>query len=192
MERTIHKAVQYVFAFMTLIFLSYCAQPGSGEGSSSGAADTLLSRKISFPKSLSLLESGRFRTLDSVRVEWKGRKKIISLVDGTCPSCIMHQLNAMDSAFTRILLEHDCVLIFILNVSKADSGYFMLNVQQAIKAKGIVLRDDSYAFETQNKLLTEDMNLRTFMTDRENRIIQYGNPLMNPGLLARYQENLKE
>jgi|GEM_PF-762702 len=187
----IHKAVYHGFIFVALILLCCCGHKNKKKDGFD-VADTLLSKTISFPDRLSLLENRRFYSLDSVSTVLRGKKKIISIVDGNCMSCIIHQLNAMDSTFHRILSGHDCALIFILNVNKADSAYFMLNLQPAIKTTGMVLWDDNYAFETQNKLLTENVNLRTFLTNRENRIIQYGNPLMNPGLISRYQENLKK
>lgn len=182
------KAVYLEFAFIVLVILSSCNYKDK-KNSDFDTADTLLTKTILFPDKLSLLKGNQFQKIDSLRGVIKHKKKVISIVDGTCMSCIISQLNVMDSTFNSILSD-DSALIFILNVSKADSAYFMLNLQPAIKATGVILWDDNYNFERHNNLFTTDSNLRTFMTNREDKIIQYGNPVMNPDLISKYQEKV--
>jgi hypothetical protein len=66
----------------------------------------------------------------------------------------------------------------------------MHNIQPLINADGIVLWDDNYHFESQNKLFTQYRNLRTFMVNSNNKIIQYGNPIIHPEVLSQYKEKL--
>jgi hypothetical protein len=68
----------------------------------------------------------------------------------------------------------------------------MRNFQSYIKATGAVLWDNNFNFERENKLFTPDQSLRTFMVDKDNRIIIYGNPLMDPKLLAAYKEKIEQ
>lgn len=153
--------------------------------------DTLLTKTIFFPGSLKKLEGDHFKEIDSFRFEIEEKNKIVSIVDGVCMKCVIEQLNIIDSTFNSILPDDSGVMIFILNVSKADSAYFMLNLRPAIKAKGVILWDNNYDFERQNHLFTSNSNLRTFMTDGENKIIQYGNPVMHPDVISKYQEKLE-
>nr|MDA3779167.1 hypothetical protein [Bacteroidales bacterium] len=135
------------------------------------------------------LEGTRLFKTDSLIAEIEGKTKIISIIDGNCMKCIINELNKIDSTFNSILNDDD-LLIFILNVNKYDSVFFMRNLQPAIKATGIILWDNSYNFEQQNNLLTYDKNLRTFMINRKNKIIQYGNPVMNPDVIFEYKKKL--
>ncbi|MDA3780053.1 MAG: hypothetical protein PF487_07550, partial [Bacteroidales bacterium] len=82
-------------------------------------------------------------------------------------------------------------LIFILNVNKDDSAFFMQNFRSAIKTSGIILWDNNYNFERENELFSSNINLRTFMLNSENKIIQYGNPIINPDVIFEYREKLK-
>ncbi|TAJ11014.1 hypothetical protein DMA11_18430 [Marinilabiliaceae bacterium JC017] len=68
----------------------------------------------------------------------------------------------------------------------------MFHFEPIIRASGVVLWDDSYNFERHNALLTPDRNLRTFMVDKSNRIVQYGNPILNPEVLNEYKKKILE
>lgn len=154
-------------------------------------SDTLLTKTISFPKSLIQLDGTKFQDIDSFITQNEGKTKIISIIDGTCMKCIINQMNEIDSTFGSILLDSDNIMLFILNVSKQDSTFFMRNLQPAINAKGIVLWDNNYNFERYNNLLTTNINLRTFMVDKHNKIVQYGNPLMHPEVIYEYMAKLE-
>ncbi len=153
-------------------------------------SDTLLTKTISFPTSLLILKGSQFQKIDSLLFRIKDKTKIISIIDGSCPKCIINQLNNIDSTFNRILPEDD-YMVFILNVSKADSVFFMRNLQPIIKATGVILWDNNFNFERQNNLFTRNSNLRTFMVNKENKIIQYGNPVLIPDVIFEYEKKLK-
>ena len=89
-------------------------------------------------------------------------------------------------------MQDDDLLVFILNVKQEDLDYFMQNLQPLIIASGTILWDSNYFFERQNNLLTTDRNLRTFMINDENMIIQYGNPIMNPEVTFKYKKLLSK
>ncbi|MFA8434097.1 MAG: hypothetical protein ACEPOZ_06230 [Marinifilaceae bacterium] len=179
------------YALLVLIVLFTFASCNFRNGhNNNGLADTLLTKTIFFPEKLLELDGVQFQGVDSFVSESTGKAKIISIIDGTCMKCIIHQLNRMDSIFNRIK-GNDVALVFVLNVNKADSSYFMRNLQPAINATGILLWDNAYNFELRNKLLTSDAYLRTFLVNEKNRIIQYGNPIMNPVILTEYEEKMK-
>lgn len=150
--------------------------------------DTLLAKTITFPKQLLHLKGDHFYGIDSLLGSIEGKSKVVSIVDGTCPACIDGQLNRIDSIFRQFKPNHDVQLVFILNVSSLDSAYFMRNFQSFIKSTGAVLWDNNYHFETVNQLFAPDQYLRTFMVNGNNRIVLYGNPLMNPKLLDEYKK----
>lgn len=112
--------------------------------------------------------------------------KIISIIVGTCPKCITSQLNYNDSIFSTLLDNNKAHLAFILNVPTADSAYFMKHYHTYIDANSTILWDNNYNFERANKLFTADENLRTFMTNRRNKIVVYGNPLFYPRVIDKY------
>jgi len=153
--------------------------------------DTLLTKEISFPPSLRRMQGGTFTDIASLEHDIQGKNKIVQIVDGSCMKCIINQLNKVDSTFANIMSDDDR-MIFVLNVSKFDSINFMLNLQPAITARGILLWDNNYNFEKANRLFTADDNLRTFLTNRNNRIVQYGNPLFHSDLLSEYQHRLAQ
>jgi len=150
-------------------------------------SDTFLSKQIVFPKSLVKLDGLQGCKIDSVLGEIENTIKIISIVDGACPKCITNQLNYTDSLFSSIIENEDVRLIFILNVFSEDSVYFMRYTQPYISAKGIIFWDNNYNFEQENKLFSPDENLRTFMIDKDNKIVVYGNPVLNKDIIVKYK-----
>lgn len=153
--------------------------------------DTLLSKTISFPEKFPILGVTLPYIHDSIMHEILQSKKIISVIDGTCMACITDQLNALDSLFSTIIEDKNCKVIFVMNLKKVDSVYFMLNLKPAIRAKGVIFLDDEYLFERSNKILTSHSHLRTFMTDIEGKIELYGNPLEDTELIVLYKNKLK-
>ncbi|MGE0077540.1 MAG: hypothetical protein AB7S48_06745 [Bacteroidales bacterium] len=163
---------------------------GKIDGSKTNA-DSLLTKTITFPSNLTQLNGTSFQSIDSFLFNNDSKTKIVSIIDGTCAKCIINQMNKIDSTFGSILLDSDNIMVFILNVSQHDSAYFMRNLQPIINANGIILWDNNYNFERYNKLLTTDINLRTFMVNKENKIVQYGNPLMHPDAIWEYKAKLE-
>ena len=175
--------------FVVIVIFTSCKYQDSNNNNIT--TDTLLAKTIIFPNSLLKLNGTQSQKIDSFLFEIEDKTKIISIIDGNCMKCILNQLNKIDSTFNSIMLGDDNLVIFILNVSKEDSVYFMRHLQPAIKATGIILWDNDFNFERQNHLFTPKVNLRTFMINNENKIIQYGNPIMNPDVIFEYQEKLE-
>jgi len=167
-----------------LIILSSCNNEVRNNNETE-TTDTLLKKTITFPSNLLFLENNKFKNINVVKQKINNKKKIISIVDGNCRKCIVNQLNQTDSLFNNILNSNP--LIFILNVNKKDSAYFMNNLYPEINAKEIFLWDNNYNFERENQLFTKDIYLRTFMVNDTNKIIHYGNPLFEPDLLKEYK-----
>ena len=179
------------FILIISVFMSMGACSNREKKNGNNSADSLLTKTISFPKTLLQLDENKIKKIDSFNAATKGKRKIISIIDGNCSKCIINQLNNIDSIFNKLIInKNSSELIFILNVQSKDSAYFMQNLRPLIDARGIILWDNNYNFERKNKLFTKNYNLRTFMTNPKNRIIQYGNPLMNPELIYEYKEKL--
>ncbi len=153
-------------------------------------SDTLLLKNISFPKELFILEKTKLKKPDSLIQIIDKKKKIVSIIDGNCVKCVVMQLNKLDSIFNSILTVNNEIYITILNVPNQDSAYFMQNIQPFIKAKGIILWDNNYHFESRNKLFTPHINLRTFMINSDNRVVLFGNPLIHSDILHEYKKKL--
>jgi hypothetical protein len=154
-------------------------------------SDTLLTKTITFPHELYELDKNQFLKIDSFKNDSKNKAKIISIVDGNCMKCIINQLNKVDDLFNSIM-NKEAMLVFVLNVSKEDSAFFMRHIRPAIETTGVILWDNNYHFERQNQLFTKNLNLRTFMINKQNKIIQYGNPIMNPYIIKAYKEKLNK
>lgn len=150
----------------------------------------ILSSTITIPNSLKLLKNGLFAPIDSLCDALVGKNKIYSIIDGTCMSCIIGRLNRIDSLFATLIDDSDNQMIFVLNVNPSDSLYFMRYLEPSIKAEGVVLWDNSYAFETANQLLTPDPDRRTFMVNGSDSIVVVGNPLSNPQLTDAYRASM--
>lgn len=185
-----NNGLYFLLVFVVTIIFTSCNYQNSNNNKSD--TDTLLTKKIIFPNSLLKLDGTQFHKIDTFITEIKDKTKIISIIDGNCIKCIINQLNKIDSTFNNILYDSDNILIFVLNVNTEDSVYFMRNMQPAINASGAILWDNNYNFERENKLFTPDVNLRTFMINSENKIVQYGNPIMHPEVIFEYQEKLEK
>lgn len=184
-----NASLYFILIFVGVVILTSCKHQSSNN--KTNTEDTLLTKTIVFPENLLKLEGAEFLDIDSFISEVENKTKIFSIIDGNCPKCIVKLLNRTDSLFNDIIIDDEIVMIFILNVSKKDSAFFMRNLQPEINAVGNLLWDNNYNFERLNKLFTPDMNLRTFMVNSENKIIQYGNPVMHPNVIYEYQEKLE-
>lgn len=182
------KILYFSICVVLIIFPTACKHYSSNNNNN--ISDTLLTKTISFPNCLLKLNDTKFSKIDSFINTIKGKAKIVSIVDGNCMKCIINQLNYIDSLFNNILNDSDNLLIFVLNVSSSDSAYFMRNLEPAIKVKGTILWDNNYNFEKENKLFSPDENLRTFMVNKENKIVMYGNPVFNPDIIYEYKKYL--
>ncbi len=161
------------------------------EGKQNSPSNLKIGRSaVQFNVGLRLLSNGMLVSVDSVLSTYKGKKKIVSIVDGICMKCVINDLNQADEVFQQITASKK--VIYILNVTSADSAYFIANLEPLIKVKGHILWDDSYSFENTNGLLSSDKNLRTFLLDEQNNIKLIGNPLYNPDLVERYKEAFEE
>ncbi len=182
MKKELVRFLQFSF----VLFLSVSCTPREK------VQDEWIGKKIIFPKTLLQLKDGRCCSLATFTQKLKGKKKIITIIDANCRKCIIGQLNKIDSLFIPLQESKKTEMIFVLNINSADSLYFMTNMYPAIKAKGILLWDNGYHFETENAIFTEKITKRTFLLDENNKIIQVGNPLFEPELLTAYKKLLEE
>ncbi|TAJ04847.1 hypothetical protein DMA11_23790 [Marinilabiliaceae bacterium JC017] len=178
-----------LFVFLGLIILSSC-QYKSAKIDQGNRVDTLLSKKIRLPAELLELQGERFLKIDTFVNEIKGKNMMILIVDGTCIKCVINHLNVLDSIFHSIIPNTECQVVFVLNVSQRDSAFFMNDLRPEIRASGKLLWDSHYYFELYNALLTPDKNLRTFMTNKDGKIVYYGNPIIDPSVIHGYKRAL--
>lgn len=183
------KSVLFVIILFILpVYFSSCKKPYKNNITKE---DTLYSKIISIPNNLYLFEGNNLKNADSIIKVIKDKIKVISIVDGNCIKCVIDQINRVDSIFKKIL-PYDAYMVFILNVKREDSAYFIYNYSPEINVSGVILWDNNYNFERYNRLFTPDIHKRTFMVDKNNRIIEYGNPAINSKIIYRYLEKLKD
>lgn len=149
--------------------------------------DEWVGKQIYFPGTLYELKDKNCYPLEAFKEKTVNKKKVVSIIDATCKKCIIYQLNRIDSLFTTLLNENTA-MVFVLNINKADSAYFISNLYPDIKANGLLLWDNAYHFETDNDIFTEKASRRTFLLDENNVILQVGNPLFEPQLLDSYKK----
>lgn len=178
-------------AVLILIISCRNKQNNTTDGSAN-LTDSLLSKTISFPRGLRILGIKQSHLYDSIMKRLRDQNKMISIIDATCMTCIIDQVNALDSVFNHAIFKEGTRMIFILNLKKTDSVYFALNLQPAIRATGLLFLDQNYDFEKTNGMLTSNRYLRTFMTNSDGRIVQYGDPLTDSTLILAYKSRLRE
>lgn len=144
-----------------------------------------IGKKIIFPDKLKLLEDSIFYPVNTFVNANRNKRKIISIVDGSCSKCILGQLNKIDSVLSLLIKgDTNTVATLVLNVDSQDSASFMIALYPLIKAKNPILWDGNFSFESENDIFTQFPEQRTFMTDDNSHIVLIGNPL--------YSEEVKE
>lgn len=181
-----------LFTALLIIFCYACCLISCKDFKKSTGGNKMLVKKIAFPKDLLVLRNDTLSNCDSILDSSVGVPKIISIVDANCVKCIVNHMNALDSVFQEIVSNRNAKMYFILNVNDGDSAYFMRNLSSYINTKFPVLWDNNYNFERCNNLFTPDRNLRTFLTNDQDQIIQYGNPILDPGVIDLYKDKLLE
>ena len=140
-------------------------------------------KKVEFPDKLMILEESGLVTSALKITEFESKNTIVSIVDGSCMSCVINQLNHVDSVLTNVFSKDQVKIYFVLNVPSGDSSYFMINLRPAIDVQSTILWDSDYTFERTNDLITSDLNRRTFLLNSEMKIVEYGNPVWKPGIV---------
>lgn len=152
--------------------------------------DPWLSKEIEFPPALLQLVGERIFDIDTTSSLFDSRPKVVSIIDATCSKCILTQMNRLDSIFAELLDAGDRV--FVLNVPREDSAYFMYHFQPLINIGGHIIWDSNYYFESANEIFSSNPHRRIFLIDYQNRIVQMGNPLMNKEVMKEYQKSIEQ
>ncbi|QLH34206.1 MAG: hypothetical protein HWD62_19010 [Cyclobacteriaceae bacterium] len=155
---TIKKILNYFLLSILIPLALSCDVISKRKENSTFSTDEWIGKKIQFPKELMLLENTTLVPIDNFEKQHLNSSKIISIVDVTCSSCILGQLNRTDSLF-QTLLDQDSDIIFILNVNKADSASFMVSLQPLINVKGYILWDSNFHFETLNDVFLSVLSI---------------------------------
>ena len=66
----------------------------------------------------------------------------------------------------------------------------MVALHPLIKAKALFLWDNNYRFENVNDIITPNLSNRTFMVNRNNKIILIGSPLFYPNIIGDYKRKI--
>lgn len=155
-------------------------------------ATNWIGKKIYFSEELKLLEDRNLYSLDCFKEISVSKNKIISIIDASCSKCILGQLNKIDSLFAGIVNgDSNTELVFVLNVDDNDFKSFMVALYPLIISNAPILCDNYFRFETENDILTPNLSERTFLINRENKIILVGNPLFYPDIIEEYKKKIK-
>lgn len=176
-----------VIAATALAVSVACNRLSSADSRKMNAADSMYTKEIHFPNTLAVLEDEQISSLSGFSQFNQGKKKLISIIDVTCASCILSELNPLDSLFWREFDHTSIEMIFVLNIPRRDSIYFSLNFRKNINARSLLVWDSNFDFERANNLFSPYRDLRTFMIDEKNRLIVFGNPLYDRNLLDEYK-----
>jgi len=106
-----------LLGLVVLLCLSSCRY-NTAVNESKNSADSLLLKTIHFPNSLVELKGNEFGKIDSFISSVDNKNKLISIVDGSCMSCVINHLNVLDSVFNSIVSGRDYVFkkhIFTMN-----------------------------------------------------------------------------
>lgn len=136
-------------------------------------------KKIIFPESLK-------QNKNSVSIFDLKRNKIVSYLDGNCPSCLYEliQWDSLKNDFDSIQLMNSIVFIIYTEDQK--------NLHYYIESNNICFsffEDDSNAFYSTNKI-PKNRLFHTFLLDEENKVKLIGNPLYNKRLMGIYRKEL--
>lgn len=183
---TIKSTLSYCLV-AALISLTLSCQNSKTKEDTKSSNISWIGKKIQFPKELMILDGIDLFPFEKIEKQYANTSKVISIVDATCSSCILGQLNRTDSLFQTVV-DRDENIIFILNVNKNDSASFMVSLRPFIKARGRILWDADFYFESLNDVFSENIINRTFLLNSKNEIVLVGNPLFQPSLIEEYKE----
>jgi len=183
--------VKFNYVPCALFFFIFSCQTAELRQENQKQINQWLGKKIEFPKELMILKGNELTPFTNTKKRETETLRIVSIVDASCTSCILDQLNRIDSLFQTILVQPEDI-IFILNVNKSDSSSFRVAMQPFIKAKGCILWDSDFYFETANDIFSEKLLLRTFLINQKHEIVLVGNPLLQPDLLNEYRRILRD
>ncbi|MDC1105503.1 hypothetical protein OAT16_02285 [Prolixibacteraceae bacterium] len=100
----------------------------------------------------------------------KGKYRIITIHDATCPKCIYGKLNLVDQElFSRLHGIDKMDVIHILNIQPGDSLYFRNKMYAQVKVQGELIWDRNFIFEESNELFTPDESKRVFLVDPQQQ-----------------------
>lgn len=180
---------KHSWLLIALFFFIFCCQPSELRHKNQKEVDQWLGKKVIFPAELMVLNDNNLFPIEPIDRKQIETHKIVSIIDASCTSCILGQLNRIDSLLQTIVRQSDDI-VFILNVKKSDSASFRVSMQPFIKVKGRILWDSGFYFETANDIFSENLLLRTFLINSKREIILVGNPLFQPNLLEEYKSLL--
>ncbi|HRR11040.1 MAG: hypothetical protein KBA42_06410 [Bacteroidales bacterium] len=167
-----------------------CSHSPRPRTSNPGLADTILGKSISFPKGLALIANEELNNPDSLLENIGLTPFVVTIIDASCPKCIVYHLNAVDSILCNNLPEY-VGRVYVLNIKPIAVRHFFRELYPEIRVcRAVLLADTSYQFERANGInATANPNNRVFMV-ADGRIAAYGDPIYQPGLVNQYLNEL--
>jgi hypothetical protein len=172
--------MRYLFIFLALIAVISC----SNTDRQSAEIRELSGRQISFPSGYTTLPYSRLRDVDSLL---KTDLKVVSYIDDLpCTSCGLKMLRSWIETINEINKD----LTYIIVIHTKENNFFSDYVD-SLCSKTIILNYDSYKFGEINKLNVMARN-KTFLIDKNNRIVLIGEPFNHEKMFLLYQRTIKQ
>ena len=96
----------------------------------------------------------------------------------TCISCMMNRLGEWNELFSELKDSHGFTPLFIFEPSIQDSAEYRQKLDHA-KLTYQVFSDYHRTFRRSNPDIADNSSLKTFLLDRQHRVVFAGNPLHN-------------
>lgn len=167
-----------------------CSHSPRPRNSNQGLADTMLGKSISFPKGLALIANEELNNPDSLLENIGLTPFVVTIIDASCPKCIIYHLNAIDSLLCNNLPEY-VSRVYVLNINPMAVRFFFRELYSEIRVRSaVLLADTSYLFERANGInAAANPNNRVFMV-ADGRVAAYGDPVYRPGCVNQYPNEL--
>lgn len=173
----------YVILFVTY-FCPSCNPKAKTNSENVNSNKSYIDKEIIFPGESILFTEDTTILIDSAFFN-NDMIKIVHLINVNCSNCL-NELIRWNSFISMI--EDDCEIIFWLN--NTDNNEF--KVQNLIQAENNIhfVSDHSQSFEHLNDLAYPDINLHTFLLDRNNKIKLMGDPISDKMLISEYMNTI--
>lgn len=173
-----------------IILCSYsCIKKSNiNESRNSDTEKNLIHRYVYFPDSIHVYRNTKINVYKSEEY-LSSPFKLFVYIDGDC-SCSIMQFDKWMTYIEEIYSNNKNVLIiFIVSTIRPSVTINPLTIKQS-KANFLIIWDKDHYISSKNRL-PNDPNYRTFLLDKENKILLYGCPIFNEKIKEFYDLKIK-
>lgn len=174
--------VMYRFQILSLFLLIACNN-GVRQGSEADVIKRLIGKELTFTDNL-LPETIEKETPFSFELFRRKPLKIATIINLDCGLCI-ESLNRWE----EYVKNKD--ITFILIVGGNDFEFFKALKNNESQTFENIFHDKNNVFEMTNKIPRES-RFRTFLIDKDNKILLIGNPLFNESIDKLYEKEISK